>query len=715
MKQVIWLLNMYARGLLADELQSRIAGLLQQRQQVLGMADLQAYQAYLLREPQEARFWEPFWEGIEASTDLLGPELSIQPQRDPGQWLTLVEQMGGVTTWEYHYGVGVVHLSGPLAQTIQNALDPGQELSGMLRLVHPSDRGRVQETVQTVLREAREQELTYGITLPDGQLRYLRDRIRPITDTQGQIKGLLGVKLDITAFKLAEQRLAESEERYRRLVEDMQVPMVIHQDEKVVFANQAALQAVRANRKEDFVGQHIGRFVRDRIREPWLAKVQALYRSVEVPSPYRTEMQIRRLDGSIMHVESGGMSISYYGRPAGQLYFLDVTEQREVFNLSVQSQLRLDLSQEVAQVGSWEYDYETKVAWWSDALYKIFGVAKTEMPLTMDHFIELVHPDDLPVVFYHLEQTEKYDAPYEFDHRIQKPDGEVRYFHASGYLFRDKEGKPRRLIGATQDITERKQREQEIQQLNQTLERRVTQRTEALKASNDELRRFAYSVSHDLRAPLRHLMSYSQLLMKHYSQSLDEVGKEFVGFISQAATRMDDQVAGLLTYSRLGQHLLDPTWVDSRQMIEDLWPTLLTAEQRAEVELYLGTLPPVYADAFLLEQVWANLLSNAVKYSSRQAQPKILIEGHEENGYAIYQIADNGIGFDMKDHERLFVLFQRLPGSQDYEGTGIGLANVKRIVDRHQGEIWAEAVPGQGATFYVKLPCQGPAPDHHLL
>jgi len=709
-KQISWLLNLHAGGWLKAELQARVGALLQERQQELDLSTSRDYLSYLEQQPEEVRCWAPLLALAEPPEAPLPAAGEAVPRARSGKdWLQVIEQIGEVTTWEFRLGVGVVHLSGSLAEAIRAYLDPEQEFFGLLNLVHPLDRAWVRDVIRTVLREARDQDLSYRIQLPGGQIRYLRDRIRPTTDAQGRLNGLLGVKVDLTTIKVAERRLAESEERYRRLVEDMQVPIMIHQEEKVVFANQAALKAVRAQRKEDFLGMHLGQLVAENLRDSWLVKLQELYRAGEVPLPHRAEITVRRLDGTTMHVEAGGMPITYGGQPAGQLYFLDISEQREVFHLLVQSQLRLDLSQEIAQVGFWEYDYETDLAWWSDALYKIFGVAKTEEPPSQDYFVRLVHPDDVALVHHHLEQTEKHDAPYEFDHRVRRADGELRYFHVRGYLFRNEAGQPQRLIGVTQDITERKQREREIERLAQTLERRVTQRTKALEASNDELRRFAYSVSHDLRAPLRHLISYSQLLSKHYHDHLDEVGQEFLGFISQAASRMDDQVAGLLTYSRLGQHLLEPEWVDSGEMIRALWPSLLTAEQRAEVTLRVGELPPVQADAFLLEQVWANLLSNAIKYSSQRSQPRIVIEGQEQGEQVIYQITDNGIGFDMKDAHRLFTIFQRLPGSQAFEGTGIGLANAKRVIDRHQGEIWAEAKPGQGATFFIKLPRLSPA------
>lgn len=496
-----------------------------------------------------------------------------------------------------------------------------------------------------------------------------------------------------------------------QLIERMQIPVIMHQDYRVVYANDAALQTMRATQPSDFIGQEMLRFVPERFHADWTRRVEALYAGERTSQRYQTEMVVYRVDGTSMRVEVGGGPLELAGRPGGQLYFRDITTERETLHALRQTQLRLDLAQEVALVGAWEYNFQTEDIWWSDSLYGIGGLDKEQDTITPERFFALLHPDDVAMVHQRLHDTIVHDAPYKFDHRIVTPDQRVKICHASAYLFRGPKGEPMRLVGATQDITEQKLREREIERLNQTLERQVAHRTAALQASNDELRRFAYSVSHDLRAPLRHLNSYSQLLTRHLGARLDERGSEYLGFIREATQRMEALIEGLLSYSRLGQRSFEPTWLDLNQLIASLWPTLLTAEARDRFTLRCDPLPSIRADAFLMGQVLANLLGNAIKYSSQQAAPHIDLRGKVEDGYVVLSLRDNGIGFDMRYADRLFQLFQRLPGSEAYEGTGVGLANSLRIVRRHGGTIWAESQPGQGACFYLRLPRQGPSEE----
>ena len=245
----------------------------------------------------------------------------------------------------------------------------------------------------------------------------------------------------------------------------------------------------------------------------------------------------------------------------------------------------------------------------------------------------------------------------------------------------------------------------QIQRLNLDLERRVLERTAQLEAANRELEAFSYSVSHDLRAPLRHVAGFSGLLVKHAGASLDETGRRYLSTISAAATRMGQLIDDLLVFSRMGRTQLNFGIVDHDALVATVIRELGVGRAGPAPRWSIAPLPRVRADASMLRQVWVNLIDNAMKYSGKAAEPHITIDARTDGpeGETVFCIRDNGVGFDMKYADKLFGVFQRLHRPEEFEGTGIGLANVQRIVTRHGGRIWAESRPGEGAAFFFHL------------
>ena len=252
-------------------------------------------------------------------------------------------------------------------------------------------------------------------------------------------------------------------------------------------------------------------------------------------------------------------------------------------------------------------------------------------------------------------------------------------------------------------VTEQRQARHEIAELNAALERRVEERTAALAQANQGLERFTYSVSHDLRTPLRAVIGFTRTLEKEYGAGLDDEGKRLIGVILHSGRRMDQLIEDLLTYSRLRRLPVQAVELDMKALATEAAHDVQAASGRA-VRLHVGDLPAALADRSLIWEVWSNLLSNAVKFSSHQDEPCVEVGGSAEGAWCTYWVRDNGVGFNMKYYERLFGVFERLHDAEQFPGSGVGLAIVHSAIDKHQGRVWGEGKVGEGATFYFSLP-----------
>ncbi|HSM23865.1 MAG TPA: LytS/YhcK type 5TM receptor domain-containing protein [Anaerolineaceae bacterium] len=253
-------------------------------------------------------------------------------------------------------------------------------------------------------------------------------------------------------------------------------------------------------------------------------------------------------------------------------------------------------------------------------------------------------------------------------------------------------------------IEDQRASEEQIRKLNAELEQRVKARTAQLEASNKELEAFAYSVSHDLRAPLRGIDGFSHILEKEHAHSLNEEGRRILGVVRKSAQKMNQLIIDLLALSRVRQSDLLYSEINMASMVQHVMKTLTTQPVMDKFEFIVKDLPVVNADSTLIRQVWVNLISNAIKYTSPKENGKIEIEGYEDDGCVTFVVRDNGVGYDSRYADKLFGLFQRLHSERDFEGSGIGLAIVERIIKRHNGRVWSKSEPGNGAEFYFSIP-----------
>jgi PAS domain S-box-containing protein len=306
-------------------------------------------------------------------------------------------------------------------------------------------------------------------------------------------------------------------------------------------------------------------------------------------------------------------------------------------------------------------------------------------------------------VFRNLWKTITSGKPWKGELKNRAKDGTFYWVNTTIIPFLGDNGKPNQFIAIRTNITERKKAEEEIQKLNVILQNRAL----ALEAANQELETFSYSVSHDLRAPLRAVDGFSQMVLADYAERLDSEGKRMLGVIRSEAARMGHLIDDLLTFSRIGRLPVEPVAINMQVLVREIYDELIALEPEREIRFILHPLPSVLGSASMIRQLWINLINNALKFTANRKVGEIEIGAKDDvpDG-PVYFIKDNGVGFDMRYVGKLFVVFQRLHEQKEFPGTGVGLALVHRIIQRHGGRIWAEAEPERGATFYFTLPSQ---------
>jgi light-regulated signal transduction histidine kinase (bacteriophytochrome) len=333
----------------------------------------------------------------------------------------------------------------------------------------------------------------------------------------------------------------------------------------------------------------------------------------------------------------------------------------------------------------------------------VYGSAPGEFGGTYEDWEALVVPEDLIIAKKAIEESLK-TGEFASEWRIRRRnDGEIRWITARAKLIFDEKGQPQRMLGLNMDVTERKRAEEEVRRLNQELEQRVIERTAQLEAANKELEAFTYSVSHDLRAPLRHISGFSKLLTEEYGSTLAPEAQHHLHRIQEGTRRMGLLVDDLLNLGRIGRHEVRLQVTGLNSVVNETLADLKAECEGRHLEWKIGSLPFVECDPALMKQVFQNLLSNAVKFTRPRTQAVIEVGQKNEDGTPVVFVRDNGVGFNIKYADKLFGVFQRLHRPEDFEGTGVGLATVQRIIQKHGGRIWAEAELDKGATFYFTL------------
>lgn len=352
------------------------------------------------------------------------------------------------------------------------------------------------------------------------------------------------------------------------------------------------------------------------------------------------------------------------------------------------------------------------IVWLTDAQGKINEYLPSWESFTGQSFEEMkgfgwlnaIHPDDMESVNEIWNKSVQNKSFYQAECRLKNSKGNYRYIIAKGTPIIDINGNVKEWIGTNTDIHDRKMWEEKLSDLNNELNKMVKERTEELETANKELEGFSYSVSHDLRAPLRAVSGFCEILSDEYGKKLDDEGKRIIGIITHNTQKMGTLIDDLLKFSRISRQQLNYTLIDTQKLVNNVINDIGLYYKLDKVRFEFGDLIPIYADLKMMEQVFNNLISNSIKYTRYKPEPIIRIGSSGKNGDVTFFIKDNGAGFDMKFADKLFGVFQRLHSEKEFEGTGIGLALVSRIITKHEGKVWAEAEVNNGATFYFTLP-----------
>ncbi|WP_299402751.1 PAS domain-containing protein, partial [Acaryochloris sp. IP29b_bin.148] len=381
----------------------------------------------------------------------------------------------------------------------------------------------------------------------------------------------------------------------------------------------------------------------------------------------------------------------------------DRTQQLLTTNHSLQqSQERLELALEASHAGWWHWQVQTGEVEWSPAYIRMFGFAEENLHTNYKLWESLVHPDDMPWINENLQaHLQDSSVPYRFDYRLRTPSGDWKWMANLGKVVeRDSQGHPVRMAGMHLDISDRKQTEEQLQQINRELQN-----------SNEELSQFAYVASHDLQEPLRMVKSFTELLAKRYQGQLDDKADRYMSYITDGTIRMQTLISDLLAYSRVGRFELALQSTSLEDVVEQVCSDLQSVIQNKNAKIEVESLPTLHTDPTQMHQLMQNLIANAIKYCQAE-QPIVRIWATETHNHCTISVQDNGIGIDPQFSERIFVIFQRLHTKDTYSGTGIGLAICKKIVERHGGSIGLESQEGQGSTFFFTLPMTSPGQTH---
>jgi PAS domain S-box-containing protein len=522
--------------------------------------------------------------------------------------------------------------------------------------------------------------------------------------SEGRIIGASKIVRDISEQKRVETALRHSERNLSDFFDNASVGLHwVGPDGLIIKANQTELDLLGYSR-EEYVGHHVAEFHVDQT-----AIQNIMHCLIRGDTLHEYPAKIRRKDGSVLDVLINSNALFEDNKFIHTRSFTrDITERKQIEADLRESEERLRLAQQAGKIGTFEWNMKTGVTTWTKELEAMYGLPPGGFPGTQGAWESLVHSEDRPLALERVKHSIDTNEPGEAEFRIVWPDGSTHWVAGRWQIFNDITGSPLCLAGVNIDITARKQSEEALLEHDRTLTKinaALKSQALALADANRELEKFSYSVSHDLRAPLRTIDAFSRILEEDHGSHMNESARRNLSIIRKSVGQAGELIDDLLGFSKLGRQGMTVRFVNMADLAREAVDDLRMHENR-QVDVAIGDLPPCQGDPRFLKLVWINLLTNAFKYSKNRNESRIEVGWMPDDASSemvIYYVKDNGIGFDMKYVHKLFGVFQRLHRQEDFEGTGVGLAVVQRIVQRHDGRVWAEGKVDGGATFFVSL------------
>ncbi|GAA6615870.1 hypothetical protein NUACC26_016680 [Scytonema sp. NUACC26] len=569
------------------------------------------------------------------------------------------------------------------------------------RVVHPDDLPQALESWTTGLTTGNRVEAQYRLRCFDGVYRWHVVQALPLRDSNGTVMKWFGTCTDIDDRIRAEVALRQSESRLRFFVESDLLGIISSDMQgRLKEVNDAFLSIIGYTRK-DFLVERLE--WKDLSPLEFLPLDEAALAEAKVKgtsSPY--EKAYIRKDGTRVPVLVGYTIVGEQQEEAVS-FVLDISELKRTQAALIESEKRFRHVTDTAPMMVWMSGLDTLCNYFNKPWLDFTG---RTMEMEMGNgWREGLHPDDYQHCLETYTNAFNARLNFQIEYRLRRFDGEYRWLLDIGIPRFTPEGEFLGYIGSCIDIEDRKQAEAQTQQINETLEERVRLRTAQLESANRELESFSHSVSHDLRAPLRHITGFVDLLQKRLAgTSLDETSQRYLAIITEATKQAGTLIDDLLTFSRVGRSEMRYTNVDMNLILQEVQRDLLPETKNREISWHIESLPQVHGDPSMLRLVFRNLLENAIKYSKTRSLAEITVGCISKEQEVVFFVRDNGIGFDMRYVHKLFGVFQRLHSDPQFEGTGVGLANVQRIVHRHGGRVWAESEIDKVTTFYFSLP-----------
>jgi len=563
---------------------------------------------------------------------------------------------------------------------------------------HPDDQAAVRELYAQLLREGGEVETELRVVRPDGTVRWLRWRGRLVSDAAGVAVRIVGVNVDVTDRKRLERERETALIKYRTLFDAFPLGITVADRRgKIVEANRIA-ERLLGIATEEHLQRHIDgeqwRIVRpdgSPMPADEFASVRALREQRLVEN---VEMGVVKPSGetSWINVTAAPLPIEGYGVVAT---YGNVSEHKRMATALRASEERfhdaLDVMMEGCQIigFDWRYGYVNAAA---------ARQGRTTVEALLGRTMMEAYPGiETTAMFTQLRQCMEQRTAQQLENAFAFPDGSTGWFELLVHPV------PEGIFILSLDVTARHEADAEIRRLNTELERRVEERTAQLQDAIEELEAFNHTVSHDLRAPLRHIEGFLRLLDDECRAELSGTARQYLDRVRAGSDRMAQMIEALLQLSRAGRAAMQCRRVDLGEMARTVFADRVKEQAERPVELTVGSIPAVVADPVLVHQLLENLLGNALKFTSRTPRPCLAVGCERRDGEDVFYVRDNGAGFDAAHARTLFGVFQRFHAAGEFEGTGIGLSIARRIVERHGGRIWAESTPGGGATFWFTL------------